>query len=166
MMARKIPKTISEQELKLILSLTKKLKLRTAFLLGFYQCLRVSEIINLNPEDVDREKGFLHIKQGKGKKDRDIPIMDKAKFHLRYLPIKISRQGLHKSIKTKAKKILKKDIYFHTLRHSGATYYLNEKHIDIRFIQDFLGHARLSSTQIYLHVNPNQLKEAFQTANR
>jgi len=162
---RKLPTTITEQELKLILSMTKKLKLKTAFALAFYECLRVSEVINLKPEDIDMERGFIHIKQGKGNKDRDIPIMDNCKFHLRYLPIRISRQGLHKAIKTKAKKVLRKDIYFHTLRHSGATYYLNEKGIDIRFIQEFLGHSRLSTTQIYLHVNPIQLKTAFENAN-
>ena len=162
---RKIPTTITEQELREIVKATKKKKLKAAFIIGFYQCLRVSELLGLSYSNIDTDKGFVHVKKGKGEKDRDIPIMDKAKFYFRYLPIKMTRQGLYKAIKVKGKKILGKDIYFHTLRHSGASYYLNEKGIDIRFIQEFLGHARLSTTQIYTHINPSQLKNAFETAN-
>ncbi len=157
----KIPETITEEELLKIVKATKRLKLKTAFMLGFYQCMRVSEVVNLNKEDVNTQTGFIHIKQSKGKKDRQIPLMQETRHYLRYLPIKISRQGLHKAIKTKAKKILDRDIYFHSLRHSGATMYLNDRSIDIRFIKDFLGHARLSTTEIYTHVNPIQLKNAF-----
>ena len=165
MKGRKIPDIITEGELMQILRATKKPMLKTAFTLGFYQCLRVSEIINLKKEDIDTEKGFLHIKQAKGKKDRHIPIMDKAKHCLRYLPIKLTRQGLYKAIKLKAKGILGKNIYFHTLRHSGASHYHNEKGIDIRFIQEFLGHSRLSTTQIYTHINPSNLKNAFKNSS-
>ena len=137
-------------------------KLKAAFMLGFYQAMRVSEVINLEKEDVNTLTGFIHIKQSKGKKDRQIPVMKEIEYYIRYLPIKISRQGLHKAIKTKAKKILGKDIHFHTLRHSGATMYLNDRGIDIRFIKDFLGHSRLSTTEIYTHVTPIQLKKAFE----
>jgi integrase/recombinase XerD len=92
--------------------------------------------------------------------------MEEVKFFLRYLPIKVSRQAIHKSIKRIGKKVLNKDLHPHTLRHSGASMYLNERGIDIRFIQEFLGHSRLSTTQIYTHVNPQQLKNAFQNASR
>jgi len=157
----KIPNTITEAELKQIVKLTKKPKLKTAFIFGFYQCLRISEVLKLTKQDIDIEQGFIHIKQGKGNKDRDIPLMKEVIPYIRHLPIKITRQGLYKSIKIKAKKILDKDIYFHSLRHSGATMYLNDRRIDIRFIQQFLGHSRLSTTQIYTHINPVQLKNAF-----
>jgi len=165
-MGLKIPETITEEEFKKILKATKRIKLKTAFLLGFYECMRVSEVINLKPEDINTETGFIHIKQAKGKKDRQIPLMPEIKHYLRYLPIEISRQGLHKAIKVKAKKILNRDIYFHTLRHSGATMYLNDRGIDIRFIKEFLGHSRLSTTQIYTHVNPTQLKSAFEKMSK
>jgi len=157
-----IPETISEEEFIKILRTTKKNKTKAAFVLGFYQCMRVSEVCDLKKEDVTSE--FLHIKQGKGGKDRHIPVMKPTKFYLRFLPIKVTRQALHKAIKKIAKKTIGKNIHFHTLRHSGASMYLNEKGIDIRFIQELLGHSRLSTTQIYTHVNPKQLQNAFNNA--
>lgn len=166
MRGRKIPDTISEQEFLKIEKQVKKLKLKTAFRLGFYQCLRVSEILNLEKKDIDTARGFIHIKAGKGNKDRDIPLVPELKHFIRYLPIKMTRQALHKSIKKKAKDIISKDIHFHTLRHSGASMYLNERHIDIKFIQEFLGHTKLSTTEIYLHVNPQQLKKAFENVSK
>ena len=159
---RKIPDTISEEELLKIIKVTKKKNHRVAYLLGFYQCLRVSEVIKLHRKNIDMIKGFLHIKQAKGNKDRDIPIMDKVKHHLRYIPISCGIRALERSIKRHSLKAIDKDIHFHTLRHSGASYYLNEKNIDIRYIKDLLGHARISTTEIYLHVSPKNLKKAFE----
>lgn len=164
-MKRIIPDTISEEEFLKILRATKKPKLKTAFVLGFYQCLRVSEVINLKKEDVDTEKGFLHIKQAKGKKDRHIPIMKEVMYYLRYLPIKHTRQGLWKALRKVAKKTISKDIYFHTLRHSGASHYHNIRKIGIRYLQEFLGHSRLSTTQIYTHIHPQTLKNAFENTS-
>lgn len=165
-MKRKIPETISEEEVKQLIKAAKKIKFKAAISFGFYLCLRVSEVIKLTKEDVDVARGFIHIKQGKGNKDRDIPIQEPSKFYLRYIPIGVTRQALHKSFKRLGKKVLNKDLHFHTLRHSGATYYLNNKGIDIRFIQQFLGHENLSTTQIYTHVNPQQLKSAFENASK
>ena len=162
MMARKIPNTISEEELLKIIDVAKKRDHKVAYYLGFYQCLRVSEICKLRKEDIDMASGFLHIKQAKGNKDRDIPIMDKVKHHLRYVPIKVGVRALERAIKRHSKKSIGKDIHPHTLRHSGATYYLNEKGIDIRYIKDLLGHARISTTDIYLHTTPLNLKKAFE----
>jgi len=153
---RKLPKTISEKEFTDIIKTVKNKKIRLAFVLGFYQCLRISEVINLKEENIDKDRGFIHIKAGKGNKDRDIPIMLPVKQGLKHLPMNIGIRALQKQIK---KYWL--DIHFHTLRHSGATFYLNEKKIDIRIIQQLLGHSRLDTTQIYTHVNPTQLKNAF-----
>jgi site-specific recombinase XerD len=159
---KKIPNTISEEELQRIIKVTRKKSHKVAYLLGFYQCLRISEIVKLQKKDIDMARGFLHIKQAKGNKDRDIPIMDKVKHHLRYIPIEIGIRALERSLKRHAKKAIDKDIHPHTLRHSGASYYLNEKGIDIRYIKDLLGHARISTTDIYVHTNPINLKKAFE----
>lgn len=159
---RKIPDTISEEELLKIIKITKKKSHKVAYYLGFYQCLRVSEVVKLRKENIDMIKGFLHIKQAKGKKDRDIPIMEKVKHHLRYIPIGIGIRALERSIKRHSIKAIDKNIHFHTLRHSGASYYLNEKNIDIRYIKDLLGHAKISTTDIYVHTNPANLKKAFE----
>lgn len=166
MKGRKIPDTITEAETKLLMRAAKKNKLKAAICIGFFQCLRVSEVIRLTKKDVDVARGFIHIKKGKGNRDRDIPIVEESKFYLRYIPIGVTRQALHKSFKRLGKKILNKDLHFHTLRHSGATHYLNDKKIDIRFIQQFLGHENLSTTQIYTHVNPLQLKSAFENGSK
>jgi site-specific recombinase XerD len=160
-MTRKIPDTISEAELEQLIKTAKKKAHRTAYILGFYECLRVSEIVKLQGQDIDMERGFLHIKQAKGKKDRDIPIMEKAKHCLRYIPLSIGARALERAIKRHSLKAIGKDIHPHTLRHSGATYYLNEKGIDIRYIKDLLGHTRISTTDIYVHTNPANLKKAF-----
>jgi len=168
----KIPKTISEQELKNIIKNTKKKDHVLAFLLGFYQCMRISEIINLKKEDIDMQRGFIHIKGSttthvgaKGGKDRDIPIRPEVKHYLRNLPIGIGCRALEMAIKRIALKNINKNIHFHTLRHSGATHYLNEKGIDIRNIQNLLGHSKLGTTQIYTHVTPESLKKAFENAD-
>ncbi len=159
---RKIPDTISEEELERIIKVTKKKTHRAAYILGFYECLRVSEICKLRKEDIDMARGFLFIRQAKGNKDRQIPIMDKVKHHLRYIPIGCGVRALERAIKRHSLKAIGKDIHPHTLRHSGASYYLNEKNIDIRYIKDLLGHARISTTDIYVHTNPANLKRAFE----
>lgn len=156
---RKLPKTISEEEFLEGLKKITKPKIKLTFMLGFYQCMRVSEVINLEKGDVDKGRGFLHIKAGKGNKDRDIPIMPPVKYGLKYLPIKITRQAIHKQTKKYFP-----NLHFHSFRHSGASFYLNEKKLDIRQIQELLGHSRLDTTQIYTHISPSQLKNAFEDA--
>ena len=153
---RKLPKTISEKEFIDVFKTIQSRQLRLAFSLGFYQCMRVSEVVNLKHSDMDRERGFLHIIGGKGGKDRDIPITPPLIKQLRHLPIKLGIRSLQLYTKR-----YWPDIHFHTLRHSGATYYLNDKGLDIRFIQQLLGHSRLDTTQIYTHISPRQLKTAF-----
>ena len=154
---RVLPSTISENEFLEGIKKVKRPKLKLAFMLGFYECMRVSEIVNLMPENVSMDTGFIHIKQAKGNKDRDIPIMKPVKQGLRHLPIGLGVRSLEKWVKRYFP-----DIHFHTLRHSGATFYLNNKSIDIRYIQLLLGHSQLSTTQIYTHVNPQNLKDKFE----
>ncbi len=153
---RKLPSTISEQEFLEGLKKVKRPKLKLAFMLGFYQAMRVSEIVNLKQENVDMDRGFIHILQAKGKKDRDVPIMKPVKYGLRYLPIGLGVRSLEKWVK-----VYWPNIHFHSLRHSGSTFYLNVKGVDIRHIQELLGHASLETTQIYTHVSPKNLKDKF-----
>ena len=93
---KKLPKTISESE---FLEGTKKIKdnkHKIAFMLGFYQGMRVSEVVNLLPENIDRERGFIHIKEAKGNKDRDVPIMPPVLSGLKHIPIGIGIRWLQK----------------------------------------------------------------------
>lgn len=156
-MGRKLPEILTESEfINLIKSVVDKRR-RLAFMLGFYNCLRVSEVVKLKPEDIIRGQKLLCVKAGKGDKDRNIPIAPEVWNGLKYLPVGVKVRALQKSIKKYSKSALGKDIHFHTLRHSGATHYLNVKKWDLRSVQVFLGHSKLSTTQIYTHVSPRDL---------
>ena len=161
---RKLPKTITEKELLKVVKATKSKKYKLAFMLGFYQCLRVSEVVKLLPEHVDKERGYLHLLQAKGAKDRDVPIAPPVLKGLKYLPISCSVRTLQRQLKEIAKKVLDVDIHFHTLRHSGATFCINVLKIDVRHVQFMLGHARITTTEIYTHITPEAHKKRFDEA--
>ena len=164
MAKRKIPETITEEELILILKQTKKNHHKLAILLGFYQAMRLGEVINLKPEHIDKSQHLIKIKAGKGDKDRNIPIIKPIKLNertvlnsLKHLPINRKRGALQKMFKKIAREVLNKDLHFHSLRHSGATWLLNKKKWDIRQVQRFLGHSKIQTTEIYTHVSPQDL---------
>lgn len=161
---RKIPEVISEEELLKIVKKTNNKNHRVSFLLGFYQAMRVSEVIKLEPKDVDKKAHLIKIKQSKGAKDRNIPIVKPIKatqksvlYALNQLPITIGKRALQIAFKKKSMEVLGKDLHFHTLRHSGATWLLNEKKWNLRQVQRFLGHSKVQTTQIYTHVSPQDL---------
>jgi len=153
----RIPETINETELQSILKLCRKTDHKIAFALGFYEGLRISEVTKLKPEDIDKGRRTIHIKSSKFGKDRIIPIAPQVMRGLKHLPVKCGIRALQIAFKTKAKKVLDKDLYFHCLRHSAATYYLNTKKWNLRQVQQLLGHSRVNTTQIYTHVTPNDL---------
>lgn len=153
---KKLPDVITEKEFLDTIKQVKRKDIKLAFMLGFYQCMRVSEVVGLKPEDVDMKRGFIHIKQAKGSKDRFVPIMPPIKHGLRQLPIGIGIRALQKQTKKHFP-----SYHFHSLRHSGATFYLKNK-VDIRYIQNLLGHSRLDTTQIYTHIGTDDMKEKFE----
>lgn len=141
--------------------------------------MRVSELVELKIESVNLEVGYVRC-VGKGSKERIIPIGQRAKdavkkygenvrkklakdnfnsvLFLSRLGKKISRQSIWKVIKRYAKKAkIKKEIKPHTFRHSFATHLL-EHGADLRSVQEMLGHADISTTQIYTHVDRERLK--------
>lgn len=156
-MTKKIPETITEEELIQILRVTRKKHHRTAFILGFYGCMRVSEIVNLRPEHIDRGQKIIRIKNAKGGKDRNIPLPPQATRALSYIPLKCGVRALEIAVKGYGRKVLKKDIHFHTLRHSGASHYINKKGWATRQVQVLLGHSKVQTTEIYTHVTPTDL---------
>lgn len=156
-MTFKIPEAISEEEFIKVLRATRKPHHRLAFILGFYGCMRIGEILKLQPENVDRGQRLIRIKQAKGKKDRNIPLPKEAVRGLSHLPMPVGERALELAIKRIAKKAIKKDIHFHTLRHSGATHYLNRKKWSTRQVQQLLGHSKITTTEIYTHVTPADL---------
>ena len=155
---KKLPETLNEDEFLQVLKTTRKKHHKVAFMLGFYQGMRISEVVKLQPKDIDKNQKLIRIKEGKGKKDRNIPIMPEMFRHFREIPMKCGVRALEYAFKNSLKKAkIKEHLYFHSLRHSCATWLLNVKKWDIRYVQIFLGHSRLSTTQIYTHVSPQQL---------
>jgi len=133
-----------------------------AMILGFESGMRISEIVGyadrikpLTKEQVSNSS--IKILSGKGERDRIVPrpkrLNQKA---VDSLPLTISRRSLQGFITKLGKKVLNKDITFHTLRHGFATHYYNKTH-DLRGTQMLLGHARIDTTTIYAHVNPEDL---------
>jgi len=141
--------------------------------------LRVSELSGLLVNNVNLEIGFIKC-QGKGGKERIVPLGKTAcKFLKKYmenvrpkllkehndnhvfisrLSKGISRQSFWKMIKVYTKRAgIKKDIKPHSLRHSFATHLL-ERGADLRSVQEMLGHANISTTQLYTHINRERLK--------
>lgn len=156
-MKHKIPETITEPEFLKIIKHVRKKHHRASFILGFYGCMRISEIVKLKPQDIDKGQRLIRIKQAKGNKDRNIPIPPQVVRGLSHIPIRCGVRALEIAFKYYAKKALDRDLYFHCLRHSGATYYLNKKKWSTRQVQQLLGHSKLQTTEIYTHVTPQDL---------
>lgn len=156
-MSRKIPDTISEKEFISIIRKTYNKHHRIAFILGFYGAMRVSEIVNLTQENIDRGQKLIRIKEGKGAKDRNIPIPPQASGGLKYIPVGCGVRALQIAFNKKSEEVLGNKLKFHLLRHSGASYYINDKGWSTREVQVLLGHSRISTTEIYTHVKPENL---------
>ena len=155
----KLPEIITEQELQRILKVTKKQTHRLAFALGFYQAMRISEVVNLLPENINKGQKLILIKQAKGKKDRNIPIAPEVMKGLKHLPVGVGVRALQKSFKKYLKIALDRDdLSFHSLRHSGVTHYLTGlKKWSSLEVQRFAGHSKIATTEIYAHISPENL---------
>jgi len=155
-MKGKLPAYLKEEEFVTLIKLVKKPHHKLAFILAFNSGLRIGEITNLNSEHIDFEGKKIFIKEGKGGKDRVVPLPKKfPKSYLKYLPLKCGIRALQISFKNyvKKSKIPKPDLHFHSLRHSFAVNCMN-KGIPLNQIQVLLGHGNIATTSIYLRINP------------
>jgi len=152
-----------------------------AVLETFYSTgIRIAELSGLNIADVDVIGGIIKV-MGKGKKERIVPIGEKALSAIRDYLDKRKKQSetlfLNKSgrrittrgIRNIVKKYvriasIKKGVSAHTLRHSFATHLLN-RGADLRSVQELLGHVNLSTTQIYTHLTTERLKSIYDKAH-
>jgi integrase/recombinase XerD len=157
-MKLKLPEVITEEQLIKILNTKMKPHHKLAFALGFYEAMRVGEVVKLKPEDVDKQSKLLHLKQSKGAKDRNIPIAPEVLKGLKHLPIKCGIRALQIKFKQMCKEVLgREDLHFHSLRHSGITHYLVKKKWASLEVQRLAGHSKIATTQIYTHINPTDL---------
>ena len=188
---KKLPIILSIAEVDLLLNSLNtnnqfELRNKAMIELVYSSGLRVSELINLRLSNLHLQMGFIEV-YGKGKKERIVPINDQAinilnlylqdgrpklihKHHNDYLFLNhhgegLTRQSFFLILKEKAKAAgIKKPISPHKLRHSFASHLL-ERGIDLRFIQELLGHEDISTTEIYTHINNVRLKEIYLDAH-
>lgn len=186
--AQKLPQTLSLAEVERLIATpdtktTLGIRDRAILEVMYATGLRVSELIGLKLGDIHLEMGLLQT-VGKGDKERIVPLGDYAIHWLeRYLdearPLLtkknqnethlfvnnhgkgLSRQGIWKNLKQIVLKAgITKDVTPHTLRHSFATHLL-ENGADLRTVQELLGHADISTTQIYTHITKRRMTEVY-----
>lgn len=156
-----LPIDISEDEFAKLLEVTPQMKHRVAFLLAWGAGMRVSEVINLKPEYVDFDQKKIMVKQGKGKKDRIVPLPKGLKqTHMKYIPFDFEIRALQKTFQRYAEKSgLKKRkarIRFHSLRHGFATQCI-KKGISLEALRQMMGHTHIGQTQVYLWLSPKDI---------
>ena len=154
-MGKRLPEVINEEEFFKILKETKKEKHKLAFGLAFFCGLRISEVCKLQQEDIDLNRNMLFVRQSKGGKDRYVPIPPPLRTKLKGVPISLTPRCLELALHRISKKVLGKGTRFHSLRHSAATLYLS-RGMNIREVQQLLGHSRLDTTGIYTKANPEE----------
>lgn len=195
--AKRLPKAISVEQIEQliatpddgdVLGARDRAMLTTLYFTG----LRVSELVDLNIEDLDLENEMIRVR-GKGKKERLVPIIRNAQVAIRHYievlrndarfahcwgpgatgkPLFINKHGgrlSSRSVRRKLDKYLREvgldpAISPHTLRHSFATHMLDNG-ADLRSVQELLGHRSLSTTQTYTHLTTQRLRKSYDSAH-
>ena len=182
---KKLPAILSLAEVEKLIAITQNIKHRALLSLAYSTGMRRQEIQMIKPLDIDSSRMQVKVVQGKGKKDRFTILSPKALDLLRnYYKIqrpktflfeahgkpgvKLADTTLNAIVKHSAAKAgIKKRVSFHTLRHCFATHLL-EQGVNIRLIQEFLGHVSLKTTAVYLqlvNVEPSKVKSPLDSMN-
>ena len=179
---KRLPVVLNQSEIKRIFEAVSNLKHRAILYLIYSSGLRVSEVVRLKPEDIDSEQMQIRIRQGKGSKDRYTIISRAAVSELRkywkqYKPrtwlfegakerAHITERSVQQVFETAVKKAkIVKSASVHSLRHSFATHLL-EQGVDLRYIQELLGHKSPTTTEIYTHVTRSDLNKIISPLDR
>lgn len=163
----RLPNVLSKEDVKAILEATVNIKHKALLMTIYSGGLRLNEVVHLRLRDIDSKRMVVTVRAGKGKKDREVMLSEallpilrsyvKAHRPKEYLfegqdggPY--SPRSVQQVLKTAMRVAgIKQMASIHTLRHSFATHLL-ESGTDIRFIQEFLGHQSIKTTEIYTHV--------------
>jgi site-specific recombinase XerD len=177
---RKLPVVLSPEEVTRLIEAAANLMHRTILMVLYATGMRRSEASLLKVSDIDSQRMVIHVRQGKGSRDRDVPLTPKLLEALRqywrwkrpkvYLfPSTSGHRGVEQPISdttvwhacrgAAVRAGIKKRIGPHTLRHSFATHLL-EVGTDLRTIQLLMGHQRLEHTTLYLHLSQRHLHAA------
>lgn len=166
---KKLPRVINNNQIKECLSKINNVKHKAILTLTYSVGLRVSEIINLKINNIDSKRMLIYIENGKGRKDRIVPLSENVLVLLReyfilYKPIEYLFNGQNRlkysigSCQKIFKKYINNNDHIHTLRHSCFTNLL-ENGTDIRVIQKIAGHSNIKTTEIYTHISNNLLSK-------
>ena len=174
---RRLPIILSQEEVTRLIDAASNLSHRAMLMTLYSTGVRRAEMVRLKVSDIDSQRMVIHVRQGKGSKDRDVPLSPKLLETLReywrwlkpqtYLfPGRVGDRGKNVPITPKAvwhacrgaarRAGIQKRVGPHTLRHSYATPLL-ESGADLRTIQLLLGHADIKHTTVYLHLSQRHL---------
>ena len=189
LLRRQIPIVLSPDEVMRMIDAAPNLRHRTILMTLYSTGIRRSELCHLRPEDIDQERMVVRIRQGKGGKDREVPLSPKllAQLQTYYRSVKVRNGWLFPSLQNRRpdqpithkavwhacreatrRAGISKPVHPHTLRHSFATH-LFDNGAELPVIQTLLGHADPRDTMIYLHLATRKLREApnpLETLNR
>ena len=170
----RIPDILSGSEMEALLKAVSSLVAAMAMTTAYAAGLRISEACHLRVEDIDSKRGLIHVRLGKGKKDRYVMLSTRLLLALRAYWVKEQPQGgwlfsgatkgkpltpdaVRKALQRATKAVkLKKRLTAHGLRHAFATHLL-ETGTDIRIIQVLMGHASIRTTARYAHVSAKHI---------
>ena len=178
----KLPDILSREEVKQIIDSNTNIKHKFLLLVIYSAGLRVGEAVNLKVADLDFMRKLIHIREGKGRKDRYIMLSENViKLYREYSKqvmlhewlFPATRPDKHLSIRSAqnvfyaaAEKIgTNKNVSIHSLRHAFATHLL-EDGVDLRYIQELLGHKSSRTTEIYTHVSRFDIKKISSPADK
>ena len=170
--SRSLPAVLSKEEVIDLLRVTYNLKHRTILALMYSCGLRISEALHLKLADIDMDRRQLVVRQSKGRKDRYIVLAEStiplilnyvSSFKPQYYLFQGAKGGIYSASSIRAflkrscrRARIKKRVSPHTLRHSYATH-LIENGVNLRLVQELLGHSKPETTMIYTHVAKKDL---------
>lgn len=171
----KLPEILSQKEVLNILKSLKNEKHRAILFITYSAGLRVGEVVKLKVADINTDRKLIHIRQGKGRKDRytvlsDIALQVLHEYQRKYNPKEwlfpstmqdkhITERTVQRVFENACKTAnIKKEVSVHALRHSFATHLL-ENGTDLRYIQELLGHKNSTTTEIYTHVSERDIRK-------